>query len=322
MEQGGVRMAFAVFSEMPRGEYTKVCEARSMLHAGLENGYRLKGIFNKYGIGFTLFPVGSWLEYAASEVSGSRLRTLYGDQHIGNHTYSHSILKRVAGREPQSQIAAEAEEGINKANRLIVEIFGVRPEGFAAPCGFEGGFDENQDGSLLDAVKRCGFSWCISDMRGQHDSLFAPLSAGGIARQPHRYANGMIEIPTHGWQDAAFKHVHSTERPENAPMTDDEIAESYAAIRREAAELAKRDERMIDVVCHAHLDFMHGPSTKSGGYTDKSLSVWERLVREGLEDDVQMVMISEIYSSASLNRATPDLALLHAVEALLALLYV
>jgi len=297
---GDVKIAFAVFAEKPSGRHTQESDACYILQSGLENGAKLRGIFEKYGKEFTVFPVGSWLEYAADMASVPVLRSVYGSLPVGNHTYSHRPLKPVAGREPMPLDKIDCD--IRKADECITHVFGVETPGFAAPCGHPGGFagKDSRDREIRAALGRQGFRWCVSDTRGDADALYAPLhDKTGRPRQPFQYGNGLWEIPAHGWQDVAFKHVHGSEKPAGAPMDDNAIAKSYERICMEARGIAAHvTHRPFHLVSLLHPDFMRGPAAASGGYCDESLGIWDRILNETLELGVDIVNIEDICDAA------------------------
>jgi hypothetical protein len=60
---------------------------------------------------------------------------------------------------------------------------------------------------------------------------------------------------------------------------------------------------MIYLVSQLHPDFMCGPATKAGGYTDKNLSLWKTILDKTLSMGVKIMDIPEIYEAVREQKA-------------------
>jgi hypothetical protein len=108
---------------------------------------------------------------------------------------------------------------------------------------------------LSTQMKRTHTRYVSSDLRGPGDSLNAPLKEpDGLPRQPYRYENGLLEIPSVGWQDTAFSGTSKTPTSETSPRTYKEIMSHYRDILRTARQIALENNRdyFLGLVLHPY----------------------------------------------------------------------
>lgn len=143
------------------------------------------------------------------------LAGLAADGHpLGNHTYDHVNVRATRAEDLQprfqrapwllrGQSAAEAiRENILLTTKALRQRLGVAPAGFRTPGGFADGL--RQHGAVRTLLADLGFSW-VSSLYPAHPvgAPFAEPSAAvldGIvaahaAAQPHRYPDGLVEVP-------------------------------------------------------------------------------------------------------------------------------
>lgn len=133
---------------------------------------------------------------------------------LGNHTYDHVNVRatRAEDLQPRFQRApwllrgqspAEAvRENILLTNRALRQRLGIAPAGFRTPGGFADGLRDHA--AIRGLLADLGFSW-VSSLYPAHPvtAPFAEPSAAvldGIvaahaAAQPHRYPDGLVEVP-------------------------------------------------------------------------------------------------------------------------------
>ena len=90
-----------------------------------------------------------------------------------------------------------------KAQRAIGTFLGVEPKGLRIPVGYDK--DLKDLPLLIMQLKRIGLKYVSSDLRSSH-SFEGKVT---IERQPHTYANGLVEIPSVGLQDSSFTAEHA-----------------------------------------------------------------------------------------------------------------
>ena len=299
-----VKIAFAVINEGPRGDAAVGPDAYDVLRSGLDNTARLREIFEGHKKRFTFFPAGAWLEYAAQDENAcmDELMNVHGGFPIGNCTYSYKALKPANRCEAMEEGIIEGD--IRKANDIIKQVLGIKPTGFADPRGYSEGFltDNQRNRKILQILDDLGFKWCNADTRGDYDSPFArPVILEGRWRQPFRYGNGMVEIPSHGWDDTMFLRTQPQNVTEKLPQSEAEIIDSFTGLYTDVAGTSATDglEDTIYLLARLHPGIMYDHAAGNGGYTDKNLGVWETVMEKTLDMGVGIIDIEDIYDSVT-----------------------
>ena len=120
----------------------------------------------------------------------------------------------------------------------------TEPRGLRTPLGHKNGL--TGEFALLDIMKRLGIKYVSSDLRDDNDSLHPKLfNKLNEPRQPYRYENGLLEIPSIGWQDTVFSRTSKTKLFEPAPTNYNDILNYYSSLFNEALELAQNYDRDI-----------------------------------------------------------------------------
>ena len=167
----------------------------AVLDEALAAAERVVAILARRGVRATFFLVGRLLE-----VAGSEYRALLAGHDVQCHTYSHHILH--AGHpglypgHPVYDLPPEAERSVRRAQELIEEWFGYRPEGLCAPGGSLTGLRGQPD--ILRILWDHGIRFVKSDNLGSPRS---PMLPSRIA--PYSYAEEgfpeLWELPGVGW---------------------------------------------------------------------------------------------------------------------------
>ena len=168
---------------------------------------------------------------------------------IGDHSYSHNIVKKIITRPDKIPISTEQVDEEYKKNSFIFEdILEIKKvkRGFRTPLGHFNGIMGEQN--LQDKLVKIGVNYVSSDLRGKGDTINPQLEyPNGIPRQPYRYENGLLEIPSMGWQDVVFsqrEYVSQFEEiPDNIPTTYEQIIEYYCNIISQAKDIAIKHNR-------------------------------------------------------------------------------
>lgn len=156
---------------------------------------RLVQILARHRQRATFFLVGRLLE-----VAGSEYRELLAGHDVQNHTYSHHIIH--AGHpglypgHPLYDLPPEAEKSVRRAQELIEEWFGYRPQGLCAPGGSRTG--------LRGQPEVLGILWEQGLRFVKSDNLGPPERPGLPSRlAPYTYAAEgfpeLWELPGVGW---------------------------------------------------------------------------------------------------------------------------
>ena len=142
-------------------------------------------ILDKYGVKATFFIIG----INAKNYPEALSMVIDAGHEIGNHTYSHQVLKNKT-KEAISQELLETEKEISKRNEFSTTL--IRP-----PCGF---YDEN----LLDLANENGYKvvlWSIDTHDWAHASVESIVSSvtknikGGDIILFHDYISGENNTP-------------------------------------------------------------------------------------------------------------------------------
>ena len=195
----------------------------------------------------TFFICGQFLESMAKKFGDKSIQNaIMSDSmlvEIGDHTYSHNILKPIATRSdktPSSLSQIKDEYDIN--TKLFQEILNLKItcRGFRTPLGHYNGLTGEEE--LLDLLKDLKIKYVSSDLRDEKESLNPPLkNINGTPRQPYRYHNGLLEIPTMGWQDTVFSGTTRTALFEKVPGSYNEIISYYKKLFNDAKNIVEEN---------------------------------------------------------------------------------
>ena len=258
--QPGVRVMIGLDCDQPRGIFVASREGSERAWEMLRCLNRLSGLLETMMVPRAFFVGGLFLE-SMEYVYGtdSLRRALQVDSslvEIADHGYSHSVLRQVESRPDKLPISSrQAIREYEGNTRLFARILGqdLQGRGYRAPLGHCRGLRGQYD--LLDRFRRAGIKYVSSDLRGLGDSLLSPLRwADWMPRQPYRYENGLLEIPSHGWQDTAF-FGRSRTPTGDVPGTYQKIIAYYRFLLRSAQQIATEYDRdyFVGLALHPHM---------------------------------------------------------------------
>ena len=248
-DKPAVRVALGFDCDRPRGSFISSLGGQAMAERKLRSVGHIARMLIQQGIPATFFVCGQWLESMAYRFGPDGIREVLRPDsppiEIGDHTYSHNILKRVETRPDKTPICTRrVEQEYRRNTKIIWDILGINAEsrGLRVPLGHYHGLQGEYN--LLDKLKRAGVRYVSSDLRGRGDVLEAPLCLdGGTPRQPYRYENGLLEIPSHGWQDTIFSGLSKTPTHEEPPSGYEAVMTYYHGLIAEAAQIAQKWQR-------------------------------------------------------------------------------
>ena len=192
-------------TEVPYGSSARTNESKSSREDAINTIKKLNSLFDSEGINRTHFILGDFLEAIDATTGRKTVNELFNWPliDIQQHTYSHQTFREIVTRPDKKPLTAvEIKKDIEKASSSIARILNKSVCGLRAPLGYACGM--NGESEKLDAIKETNIRYISSDLRDKEGGICPPLMEDGILRQPYKYENGLIEIPSHGWQDTAF----------------------------------------------------------------------------------------------------------------------
>ena len=211
---------------------------------------RINELLDKSDAGRTFFILGTYLDQSVEQLGSAYLRQVFATDNplveIAQHTYSHPVMADIATRPDKRPITAEQlREDLKKASESIQMHLLSEVEGLRTPLGYAKGLHRHAD--VLDMLKSHGLKYISSSLRNKDWGINAPLIEEGKTRQPFAYENGLIEIPSHGWQDTAFTGTSRTKGTDDFPTDLEGIFEHYKDILIKAETISNESEKNIYV---------------------------------------------------------------------------
>src|SRR3989339_2050223 len=212
---------------------------------------RLNSLFDLYGISRTFFLLGIFAEEAAKLYNKELIKIFDVDNplvDIQSHAYSHQQFRHVpVGINKTTLAPKQVSEDIKRANKIIYELFNIKPIGLRSPRGYALGLDNSKE--LIESVKNAGIRYISSDLRDKNWQIKTDLFDGNEIRQPRKYSNGLIEMPSHGWQDMAFSGLDIPGVPQfqkwDKKKLDRYIVGHYTGLMDEAIKESKKRNETI-----------------------------------------------------------------------------
>ncbi len=235
-------------AERPYGEFGADKKGRQQRETNLSIVEKINNVLNQANMGRTFFILGAYLDQSAEQLGVDHLKTAFS---IGNplveiaqHTYTHPVIANIPTRPDKQPISAEElKNELERAEQSIVKHLGVKPQGLRTPLGYAKGLQTHPD--VLDVLKTSGLSYVSSSLRDNNGGLNAPLVEDGLLRQPFRYANGLVEVPSHGWQDTSFTGTSKTQGTTSFPTDLEGIFEHYKTILTQGQRISEESGQDI-----------------------------------------------------------------------------
>lgn len=269
-----VKILYGFDTEYPYGPKGATAEGARERESDLELIGRLNEVMEKAKAGRTFFILGDYLAQSQAHLGAEHLRQVLNVQsdlvEIGQHTYSHITIAPIKTRPDKAPAPIQTlREELTKANQIIKKTLGREARGLRTPLGYPHLALVDQE-AVLEAIKNEGLTYVSSSLRNKDFGINAPLLESGEPRQPFLYSNGIVEVPSHGWQDTALTGNSKTIGTQDYPKTKEEIVGHYASIISEAEEKSRELDKTIYVgLC------LHPQAINS---YDPSLEVIKRLL--------------------------------------------
>ena len=200
----------------------------------------------------TYFICGEFLESMSDIYGKEKMCEVFTSQknlvEMADHSYSHRVMKKIPTRIDKIPITLnEVVSEFAQNSQLFSAVFKNNennPRGYRTPLGhFNGLQGENK---LLDTFKKLNVGYISSDLRDENNSLHPKLfDLNKNIRQPYRYENGLLEIPSIGWQDTVFSGTSATKLFEHPPKTYPEIINYYSELLANCKKEAIKNNRDI-----------------------------------------------------------------------------
>ena len=247
-EEPRVRLLISFDCERPRGEKLDTEEGLAAAERKLRSLDTIRNLLNENSIPRTYFICGSFLVSMVLKYGNDKMKDLFDPDNelveIADHSYSHQVSKAILTRPDKEPLKAkEVLEEYQRNTEIFQDIFGkdLNGRGFRTPLGHRYGLQGKY--RLLDLLKGEGVAYVSSALRDENDSLNPKFVRDQIPRQPYRYENGMLEIPSHGWQDTVFTGKSNTTLFEDPPTSVDEILDHYRDLITKASDIVTKYQR-------------------------------------------------------------------------------
>lgn len=218
----------------------------------LEIVAKLNSLLDSYGVSRTFFLLGLFLAASLKQYDEATLREILecGNPLVDlqSHGYSHRQYRAIAIDPDRISLSpAEVFEDVAAASDLMQAVLKKTPIGLRTPRGYALGL--NGEDEVIENIKKSEVEYVSSDLRDRNWQICTALFDQGELRQPRQYANGLWELPAHGWQDTAFSGLHLKGVPDFAAMgkknLDDFIFLHYRSLINQACATADKLEQPI-----------------------------------------------------------------------------
>ena len=219
--------------DRPRGDYINTEIGAMMANQKMNSIQKISKDLENLKIPRTFFIAGQFLESMSKKYGNKLMKNIFKINNdlveIGDHTYSHNIIKSISSRPDKNPSSlSKIQEEYNTNTQLFQDILNLKIpfRGFRTPLGHFNGLQNNKE--LQKLFKELKVKYISSDLRDEKESLNPPLKkSDGTLRQPYYYENGLLEIPTMGWQDTVFSNTTKTPLYEKPPTSYNEIILYY-----------------------------------------------------------------------------------------------
>lgn len=250
--QGHVYVMIGLDCDRPRGAIIETAHGKEMARVKVLSLEHTRDSLNKLNLPRTYFICGQFLEAVEKYKDRNYVANLFDAKNslveIADHSYSHSLLKPIPTRADKTPINKNriAEEFIKNSD-LFHRFFGLPlpVRGYRAPLGYYRGLQDNIE--VQKTLRSLDVLYVSTDLRDIDHSINPKLKdeLTGQIRQPYFYQTGLLEIPTHGWQDTAFMGFSKSPLFESPPKNFLEICTYYLDLFHQAKELSIQFQKDI-----------------------------------------------------------------------------
>jgi peptidoglycan/xylan/chitin deacetylase (PgdA/CDA1 family) len=208
---GRLRILLGLDCDRPRSEFRSAANYESELQAVVDYLPALTSGWERTGVSWTVFACGQFVEALREVMSFDEVRSAFhgsaGRGEVACHTYSHRAIASVPGR---PELEPLTEDGLRRdleANTTALTGLATDEMGFRGPYGYcAGGVSDG----ILDVIAESR-TYASLMLRDPISGICPPLrDRQGRLRRPFRYANGLWEVPSHGWHDTYLAGMSPT----------------------------------------------------------------------------------------------------------------
>lgn len=288
-----VNFLMGFYTEAPYGPFAQTREGQEMLKSTIGIVQKINRLFDNYKIPRTYFLLGMFLEACERSLGTTAIKQIFDSSNplidLQQHGYSHHPFRKIISRPDKSHLTPnQVYEELMKTNQILERMFGQRSIGIGSPLGYTKGLDRDEE--VIARIKEARMLYISSDLRDRDEGISPPLIEEGCLRQPRAYENGLVEIPSHGWQDMAFigskSEVVSDFRNWNKRQLDEFIVSHYCGILDEAEQKSLELEKDISIggCFHPQAIFVY----------DQNLDLFKRIIDFALERNIRIASYTEI----------------------------
>lgn len=266
----GLKIMLGFDCDRPRGDFIQTKEGMEMAKRKIQSLKKISSTLEELKIPRTFFVCGKFLQSMNSVFGKEEMKKAFGIKsplvEIGDHSYSHNIVKKIKTRPDKIPITPEEViEEFQKNTGVFKEIFDLKipNRAYRTPLGHHNGLQGEDE--LLRRLKKIGVNYVSSDLRDENDELNPPLeNKDGTPRQPYFYKNGLLEIPSIGWQDTVFSKTSKTPTFGKIPDTYEEIIDYYKELFDKAVKIAKKNKKVyfLGLVLHPYDNSFYNADNK------------------------------------------------------------
>lgn len=283
-----VKLSLGYDTERPYGNWAQTPEGDAFRQKQIEFVKKMSAFLDSEHVPRTHFILGHYLDSCQRTFSKEELREIYNKDNLfmelQQHSYSHPIF-RPTQEGDKGVVSTEAFiSDVAKANDVIYDILGKRPTGLRTPRGYECDLSDRID--IIIGLEQLGMKYVSSNLRSATniDGPYTP------ERQPHSYAHvghpQMIELPSHGWQDAIFAPEHARKFLGRDPDTPDQVVAHYESLFEQAEQLSNEAGKTAYISLCMHPWCMM--------QWDANLDIHKRIIESGRNRSVEFTTYGAI----------------------------
>jgi len=256
--------------DRPRGNFILTEEGMKIAKRKRQSLKKISETLEELKIPRTFFVCGEFLQSMSNVFGNEEMKKIFDIKsslvEIGDHSFSHNVVKKIKTRPDKIPISPQKVfEEFQKNTKIFKEIFDLEipNRSFRTPLGHYNGLQGEED--LLDKLKEIGVKYVSSDLRDENDGLNPKLeNKNGIMREPYFYHNGLLEIPSSGWQDTVFSKTSKTPILEKIPENYKEIIEYYKQLFHKANKIANKNKKIyfLGLVLHPYDNSFYNENDK------------------------------------------------------------
>lgn len=237
-----IKLSLGYDTERPYGVWAETSDGDAFRKKQIAYVKKLSVFLNAEGVARTHFILGHYLDACQRTLNKQELCETYNRENplmeLQQHSYSHPIFRPTQEGDKGVVSTEEFIADVEKANNVIENILRTRPTGLRTPRGYDRDLSDRVD--IISGLDGLGMKYVSSNLRSTTniDGPYTP------ERQPHSYTSvgypQIIELPSHGWQDAIFAPEHARKFLGRDPDTPDEVVAHYERLFDQAQTLSEQ----------------------------------------------------------------------------------